>query len=251
LGISRPLAMSWSSGQKLIAEFVGTFGLLLSVTGAAVFTFGLAGDVSSRVVLIALALGFGVLGMVYAFGDISGAHLNPAVTIGFLAAGRIKVRDAVTYIIAQVLGGIVAVLTIAAIAYGSSTLWTNAQLTGIASQGYSGNGAPYAFPWGSVFVLEVAFTFVLVLVILMSTRTESFAKNLAPVGIALTLVMTNLVAIPIDGASVNPARSFAPALISSVLWSGDRWAIQQDWIFWFAPVVGGLIAAVVDRLLRE
>jgi aquaporin Z len=243
--------MSWSLGQKLIAEFVGTFGLLLSVTGAAVFTFGLAGDVSSRVLLIALALGFGVLGMVYAFGDISGAHLNPAVTVGFLAAGRIKARDAISYIIAQVLGGIVAVLVIAGIAYGSSTLWTSAQLTGLASQGYMGNSAPYAIPWGSVFVLEAVFTFFLVLVILFATRTENFSKNLAPVGIALTLVMTNLVAIPIDGASVNPARSFAPALLSAVFWSSDAWAIQQDWIFWVAPIVGGLIAAVVDRVLRE
>lgn len=243
--------MSWSPGQKLIAEFVGTFGLLLSVTGAAVFTFGLSSEVSARVVLIALALGFGVLGMVYTFGDISGAHFNPAVTLGFLAAGRMKARDAVSYIIAQVLGGIVAVLVIAAIAYGSSTLWTSAQLTGIASQGYVGNGAPYNFPWGSVFVLEVAFTFFLVLVILFATRSESFSKNLAPVGIALTLVMTNLVAIPIDGASINPARSFAPALLSAVFWSGDRWAIEQDWIFWVAPIVGGLIAAGLDRLLRE
>jgi aquaporin Z len=242
--------MSWSPGQKLIAEFVGTFGLLLSVTGAAVFTFG-AFDGTSRVLLIAMALGFGVIGMVYAFGDISGAHLNPAITIGVWASGQMKVRDAVSYIVAQVLGAIVAVGVIAAIAYGSSTLWSSAQATGIASQGYSGNGAPYGIPWGSVFVLEVAFTFFLVIVVLMATRTESFAKNLAPIGIGLTLLMTNLVAIPLDGASVNPARSFAPALLSGIIWSSDKWAIEQDWIFWVAPIVGGLIAAVVARMLRE
>ncbi|MGI0130433.1 MAG: MIP/aquaporin family protein [Thermoplasmata archaeon] len=242
--------MSWAPGQKLIAEFVGTFGLLLSVTGAAVFTFGLdVGD--ARFLLIALALGFGVIGMIYAFGDISGAHFNPAVTVGMWAAGRMKARDAVSYIVAQVLGGIVAVLVIAAIAYGSSIQWANAEATGIASQGYLGNSSPYLYPWGSVFVLEVAFTFLLVLVILMATRSENFSKNLAPLGIGLTLVMTNLVAIPIDGASINPARSFAPALISAVLWSGDKWAIEQNWIFWVAPVIGGLIAAVVDRVLRE
>ena len=93
-------------------------------------------------------------------------------------------------------------------------------------------------------------TFFLVTVILQSTRTESFAKNLAPVGIALTLAMTNLVAIPFDGASINPARSFAPAILSA-FWSSDRWAITQDWIFWVAPIVGGLLAAGLARLMRE
>jgi len=102
---------------------------------------------------------------------------------------------------------------------------------------------------GSVFLLEVVFTFFLVLVILLATREGGFAKNLAPIGIALTLAMTNLVAIPIDGASVNPARSFAPALLSAI-WSSDRWAIQQDWLFWVAPIVGGLLAAVVERAMR-
>ena len=118
-------------------------------------------------------------------------------------------------------------------------------------QGYSGNGAPYFYSAGSVFVLEVVFTFFLVLVILYATRSEGFAKNLAPLGIGLTLLMTNLVAIPVDGASVNPARSFAPALLSATIWSGNRWAITQDWMFWVAPIIGGLLAAVVARLLRE
>jgi aquaporin Z len=242
--------MAWSLNQKLVAEFFGTFGLVVSVTGAVVFTFTGA-DFNSRVLLISLALGFGVLGMVYAFGDVSGAHFNSAITIGFVAAGRMKVRDALAYIVAQVLGAIVAVGSIAAIAYGASTLWANAQATGIGSEGYSGNGGPYLFPWSSVFVLEVVFTFFLVIVVLMATRSESFSKNLAPVGIALTLAMTNLVAIPIDGASVNPARSFAPALLSSIIWSSDKWAIEQDWIFWVAPIIGGLIAALVARALRE
>ena len=103
---------------------------------------------------------------------------------------------------------------------------------------------------GSVFLLEVVFTFFLVTVILMATRSDGFAKNLAPVGIALTLIMTNLVAIPIDGASVNPARSFAPALIAA-MFTGDHWAIQQDWLFWVAPIIGGVIAAIVERIMRQ
>jgi aquaporin Z len=244
--------MAWSAGQRYLAEFLGTFGLLLSVTGAAVLSLNVdsgAFSADSRVMIISLSLGFGVLGMVYAFGDVSGAHLNPAVTIAMFIAGRTKARDVVPYIVAQVLGGIVAVAAIAGVAYGSSTLWTATQHIAIASQGYSGNGSPYTVSLGSVFLLEVVMTFFLVLVILYATREDGFAKNLAPVGIALTLTMTNFVAIPIDGASVNPARSFAPAVLSS-MWSGSQWAIQQDWLFWVAPIVGGVVAAVVERFLR-
>jgi aquaporin Z len=244
--------MAWSAGQRYVAEFLGTFGLLLSVTGAALLslnvdTGGVAAD--ARVLLISFSLGLGVLGMIYAFGDVSGAHFNPAVTVGMLLAGRTGGKDAVLYIVAQVLGGIVAVATIAGVAYGSSSLWASAQHAALASQGYSGNGSPYTVGLGSVFLLEVVFTFFLVLVILLATRENGFAKNLAPVGIALTLVMTNLVAIPIDGASVNPARSFAPAILSAS-WSGSQWAIQQDWLFWVAPIVGGILAAVVERYFR-
>jgi aquaporin Z len=245
--------MTWSFGQKCLAEFLGTFGLLVSVTGAAIFTLNVGiFDPISRVILISLALGLGVLGMAYAFGDISGASFNPAITIAAWVSGRLNARDAVAFIVAQLLGGIVAVGVIAGVAYGSPSLWSSAisSSVALASQGYSGNGSPYALSWGSVFLLEVVFTFFLVLVALFTTRSASSTKNLAPVGIALTLVMTNLVAIPIDGASINPARSFAPAILSA-MWSGDRWAIQQDWIFWVAPIVGGLIAALVDRYLRE
>ncbi|MCI4339381.1 MAG: aquaporin [Thermoplasmata archaeon] len=243
--------MTWSLSQKCLGEFLGTFGLVVSVTGAAIFTFGLGADTNGRVLLIAMALGFGVLGMVYAFGDVSGAHFNPAVTIGMWASGRMKTGEVVPYIVSQLLGGIVAVAAMAGVAYGSSVAWANAQTISLASQGYSGNGSGYLFSAGSVFLLEVVFTFFLVLVILYATRSDGFAKNLAPVGIALTLLMTNLVAIPVDGASVNPARSFAPALLSAMFWSSDRWAITQDWIFWVAPIIGGLLAAGVTRMLRE
>ncbi len=191
------------------------------------------------------------MGMIYAFGDVSGAHFNPAVTLAMWLTGRMKARDVIPYIAAQIVGGVLAVGAMAAVAYGNSTTWAFAQGNSLASQGYSGNGAPYFYSAGSVFVLEVVFTFFLVLVILYATRSEGFAKNLAPLGIGLTLLMTNLVAIPVDGASVNPARSFAPALLSATIWSGNRWAITQDWMFWVAPIIGGLLAAVVARLLRE
>jgi aquaporin Z len=244
--------MTWSAGQRYVAEFVGTFGLLFSITAGVVFTVNFAGvDHSARVVLASLAIGFGLIAMILAFGDISGGHFNPAVTIGFLVAGRFQGRDVVPYIVAQLGGAIVAVATVAGIAYGASGVWSGATSSGVAlaSQGYSGNGSPYIYSIGSVFLLEVVVTFLLVLTVLFATRTENSGKGLAVLGIGFVLLMINLVAIPVDGASANPARSFAPALLSAYF-SGDQWAIQQNWIFWVAPIVGALIAGAVDRMLR-
>ena len=244
--------MTWSSGQKYLAEFLGTFGLLAAVGGAAVFSGLVSGGLldTSRVVLIAAALGFGVLGMAYAFGDVSGGHFNPAITIGFWASGRFPAREVVPYVLAQVLGGITAMGLIAAIAYGGpSDSFAGVQSVALASQGYSGNGAPYAYSVFSVFLIEVLFTFFLVVVALLATRSESSSKNLAAIAITMTLFMTNLVAIPVDGASINPARSFAPAILSA-FWPSGQWAIKEDWIFWVAPIIGGIIAALVERALR-
>ena len=249
--------MTWSLPQRLVAEFVGTFGLLVSVTGAALLSLpflpGISTiDVLTRVLLISIAIGTGLIGVIYAFGDISGAHFNPAVTIGMWAAGRFPSRDVIPYVLAQVFGGVVGVASIAGVAYGATAFWTPASSSSAAqaSQAYSGNGSPYLISAGSVFLLEVVLTFFLVHVILFATRSESSSKNLAPIGIGLTLLMINLVAIPVDGASVNPARSFAPAILSSYF-SADQWAIQQNWLFWVAPIVGGLLAAALDRWLRN
>jgi aquaporin Z len=245
--------MTWTAGQRYLAEFLGTFGLLASVTGGALLSLNnnLTSDLDARVLLISLAVGLGLLGMLYAFGDISGGHFNPAVTVGMWLSGRTPSRDAIAYIFAQAAGGLVGVAFIALVAHGSVTLWGQVTAPGVAlaSQGYFGNGSPYTVSAVSVFALEALLTFLLVVVVLGSTRAQGSAKNLAPVGIALTLVMTNLLGIPIDGASVNPARSFAPALLSA-WFSPDRWAIEQNWLFWVAPVVGGAVAALVDLALR-
>jgi len=241
--------MTYSSSQKYLAEFVGTMGLLLAVGGAAVFTLLSVIDPLTRVLLVSLSVGFGLIGLIYTFGDISGGHFNPAVTIAAWAAGRFPGRDVIPYILAQVAGGVLGMGIVAGIAYGNSNLFSLAQRAALGSQTYSGGSAPGAFSLSAVFLIEVAFTFMLVLVILFSTRSNGSAKNLAPVGIGLTLLMTNLVAIPIDGASINPARSFAPAVLSS-MWSSGNWAIGQDWIFWVAPIIGGLFAALLDRALK-
>jgi aquaporin Z len=243
-------AMPATRAQRLVAEFLGTFGLLIAITGAALLSFNLPGSAwILRILLIGIAAGVGLAGLIYALGDLSGGHFNPAVTMAAWGSGRFPARDVIPYILAQVAGAIVAVATIAGVAYGSSNLWGLARQAALASEGYSGNGSPYTVALASVFLLEVVLTFLFALVILFSTRSDSSAKNLAPLSIGLTLLMIHFVSVPIDGTSVNPARSFAPALLS-LFWGSDRWAIQQDWLFWVAPILGGLLAAVADRFLR-
>ncbi len=243
-------SVTWTRTQRILAEYVGTYVLVLSIAGGVVFTdHGPLANPLDVDLVAALALGFGVLGAAYAFGDVSGAYFNPAITIGGWIAGRLAARDVVPYIVAQVLGGVTAAAVVAGVAYGNPAVFATAQHTAIASQGYAGNGSPYTVALGSVFLLEVGLTFVLVVVALFATRPDGSTKNLAPVGIALTLAMTNLIAIPIDGASVNPARSFAPALLAAA-WPGSTWAIQQDWVFWVAPILGGILAALLERALR-
>jgi len=242
--------MAYSSGQKYLAEFVGTMGLLLAVGGAAVFSLTEVIDPLTRVVLVSLSVGFGLIGLIYAFGDISGGHFNPAVTIGLWASGRFAARDVVPYILAQVAGGVLGMGIVAGIAYGNSVFFPTAQRAALGSQCYSaGSTVCGGFSLAAVFLIEVVFTFLLVVVILFATRSSNSSKNLAPVGIGLTLLITNLIAIPIDGASINPARSFAPAVLSS-MWSSGNWAIGQDWVFWVAPIIGGLFAALADRALK-
>lgn len=250
--------MAWTSAQKYLAEFVGTMGLLLAVGGAAVFTLDpISGTSQDRVVLISLSVGFGLVALIYLFGEISGAHFNPAVTIGAFVAGRFPGRDVVPYLLAQVAGGVLGMGLIAAIAYGGdATAFANVQAHALASQCYSTSALVTSSQYcggygvGAVFLIEVVFTFLLVGTILFVTRADSPVKQLAPVAIGLALVMTNLVAIPVDGASINPVRSFAPAVLSS-LWPSGQWAIADDWIFWVAPIVGGVFAALLDRALRE
>ncbi len=242
--------MKPTPAQRYLTEFVGTMGLLLAVAGAAVFSIVHQVDLLSRVTLISMSVGFGLIGLIYAFGDISGAHFNPAVTIGAWVAGRFSGRDVLPYILAQASGGVLGVGIIAGISYGNPTTFPTVQAAALASQCYhTSTQACFGYSLPAVFLIEVAFTFLLVTAILFATRPERAASALAPIGIGLTLLMTNLVAIPVDGASINPVRSFAPAVLSST-WPSGNWAIGQDWIFWVAPVIGGILAALLDRALR-
>lgn len=241
--------MAWSSPQKYLAEFLGTFALLLFGGGAAVFSLGDVGN--ARVVLVSMAFGVTVLGAAYALGEVSGGHFNPAVTLSMALSRRMPLRDVLPYIVAQLVGGIIGIAVVFGIADGSPAMFSLAQGAALGSQCYNGFSAPAgcAFSVGSVFLLELAATFVFVLIIQFVTRPDNGTKNLAPVAIGLALMVTNLVAINVDGASINPVRSFAPALIS-LYWSSATWAIQESWLFWVAPILGGLLASVVEGMFR-
>ena len=245
--------MASTPGQRYLAEFLGTFGLLVFVTGAAVFTSLTGGDSPSRVFLISASVGIAVAGGIYALGEVSGGHFNPAVTLSMALSRRMPGREVGPYILAQVAGAIAGVLVILGVAYGNAAVWGDANSgaigSAIASQGYNAFGAPYRYGVGSVFLIELTLTFFFVVVIQFVTRPESGSKNLAPLAIGLTLIATNLVGIPVDGASLNPARSFAPALLS-VGWSSAQWAIKEVWLFWLAPILGGLLASVVEGVFR-
>ncbi|HXQ94193.1 MAG TPA: aquaporin [Thermoplasmata archaeon] len=241
--------MAWSAGQKYLAEFLGTFALLLFGGGAAVFSLGDPGN--ARVVLVSLAFGTVLIGAIYALGDVSGGHFNPAVTLSMALSRRMPLRDVLPYLVSQIVGGIVGIAVVFGIAHGSAISFDLAQGAALGSQCYSGSGAPpgCGFAVGSVFLLELALTFVFVLVIQFVTRSENGAKNLAPIAIGATLLVANLVAINVDGASLNPVRSFSPAVVA-LYWSNASWAIQESWLFWVAPILGGLLASVVEMWFR-
>jgi len=224
-----------SDVKKYVAELIGTFVLVFMGCGSAV----LAGKDAISYVGIALAFGFSVLAMVYAIGGISGCHINPAVSISMLAAGKMKLKDAAVYIVMQCLGAVIAALLLYAVALGKPG-YTLAN--GLGQNGYD-TASPGGFSMVSGFVAEVVLTFIFLLVIFGST-SERVPKGFAGIPIGLSLVLIHLVGIPITGTSVNPARSLGPAVVVGGT------ALSQLWLFWVAPIIGGLLAALVWRLLR-
>ena len=223
--------------KKYIAEMIGTFVLVLIGCGTAVFSgLNVAG-----VVGISFAFGLPLLAMVYAIGGISGCHINPAVSISMLALGKIRAKDAVFYIVAQCIGAIAAAATLYAIAIGN-TQYSLAS-SGLGENGY-GEASPAGFSMMSAFIAEMLLTFIFVLVIHGST-SEKAPKGFAGVSIGLSLVFIHLLGIPITGTSVNPARSLGPAVIAGGT------ALSQLWLFWVAPIIGALLAAVVWRLIEQ
>jgi aquaporin Z len=227
--------MSEGSGKKYVAEFLGTFILVLMGCGSAVLVGSAIGFVG-----ISFAFGLSVLAMVYAMGGISGCHINPAVSISMLVAGKLSIKDTGMYIAAQCFGAIVGATVLYSIAIGNP-------LYSLASNGLGQNGYDTASPGGfsiiSAFIAEVILTFIFLLVIHGST-SEKAPKGFAGISIGLSLVLIHLVGIPVTGTSVNPARSLGPAVIVGGT------ALNQLWLFWVAPIIGGLLAAAVWKMLQ-
>lgn len=225
--------------KNLIAEFIGTMWLVFGGCGSAVLAAGFltSGDnpihIGIGLVGVSLAFGLTVLTMAYTIGHISGCHLNPAVSIGLAAGGRFPKSSLGPYIGAQVLGGIVGAAILFLIASGNKDFSTAG---GFASNGFGAN-SPGGYSLVAVFVAEVVLTAVFLFVIMGSTDGRAPA-GFAPVAIGLCLTLIHLISIPVSNTSVNPARSLATAIFAGGGYLG------QVWLFWVAPILGGIIGAI-------
>jgi len=225
--------------KRAFAECLGTFWLVFGGCGSAVlaaafpnFGIGFLG--------VALAFGLTVLTMAYAIGHISGCHLNPAVSVGLWAGGRFKANDLPVYIIAQVVGGVIAAGVLYLIASGKAGFTLSA---GFACNGY-GEHSPGGYSLVAALVSETVLTFMFLMIILGATDKRAPA-GFAPIAIGLGLTLIHLIGIPVTNLSVNPARSTGPALFVG------GWALAQLWLFWVAPIVGAAIAGFAYRLFES
>lgn len=224
--------------RKLVAEFLGTAILVFIAVGAATLSFGfhLAGlSYAAGIVMTSLAFGLVLIALVYAIGPISGCHINPAVTIGFVASGRMKIQEAIGYWIAQFLGGIAGAFLLWGV-LASSPFYSKSQV-GLGADGY-GNASHLKVSMGGAFLIEVILTFIFVMVVLFAT-SKIAREAMAGLAIGVALIFVHIVGIALTGTSVNPARSLGPALVLGGT------ALSQVWLFIVAPLVGGIVAAVV------
>ena len=216
--------------NKMLAEFFGTFWLVLGGCGSAVLAAAFPG-LGIGFVGVALAFGLTLLTMAYAIGHISGCHINPAVTIGLWVGGRIKAKDVLPYIMSQVLGGIAAAGVLYIIASGQAGFDVSG---GFASNGYAEH-SPGGYSLTSALVTEIVMTFFFLLIILGATDDRT-NKGFAGIAIGLGLTLIHLISIPVTNTSVNPARSTGPAIFVG------GWALSQLWMFWVAPIIGAALA---------
>jgi aquaporin Z len=220
--------------KKYVAEFFGTMVLVLLGCGSVVLAGSAIGFVG-----ISFAFGLAVVAMVYTIGGISGCHINPAISLAMLASGKLGVKDAFGYIVSQCIGAITGAGILFMIALGKPGY---SLASGLGQNGYD-SASPANFSMTAALVAEVVLTLVFVFVVLGSTSPKA-PKGFAGLSIGLSLVLIHLVGIPITGTSVNPARSLGPALIVGGT------ALSQLWLFWFAPIMGGLLAAAIWRLIK-
>ena len=223
--------------RRVTAEFIGTFWLVLGGCGTAVMAAGFP-KVGVGLLGVALAFGLTLLTMAYAIGHISGCHINPAVTVGLFSGGKFPGSEVIPYIVAQVLGAIVASSVLYVIASGAEGFSLSA---GFAANGY-GAHSPGGYPLSSALVCEVVMTFIFLFVI-MGALDKRVPAGFAPIPIGLVLTLIHLISIPVTNPSVNPARSTGPALFVG------GWALAQLWLFWVAPLVGGALGGIAYRAL--
>jgi aquaporin Z len=223
--------------QRAATELVGTFWLVLGGCGSAVIGAAFPG-LGIGHLGVALAFGLTVLTMAFAIGHVSGCHLNPAVSVGLVVGGRFKASELPAYIVAQVVGAAIAAGTLYVIASGQAGFST---VGGLASNGY-GPHSPGQYSMGAGFLCEVVMTAAFLFVI-MGATDERAPKGLAPIAIGLCLTLIHLISIPVTNTSVNPARSTGPALIVG------GWALEQLWMFWVAPILGGAVGALLYGLV--
>jgi aquaporin Z len=223
--------------RKIVAEFIGTAWLVLGGCGSAVLAAAFP-QLGIGFVGVALAFGLTVVTMAYAIGHISGCHLNPAVSVGLWAGGRFSARDLPGYIIAQVLGAIAGAAILYLIASGKAGF---SLAGGFASNGY-GAHSPGGYSLIACLATEVAMTFAFLFVIMGVTHGAA-PKGFAPLAIGLCLTLIHLISIPVTNTSVNPARSTGPAIFEG------GWALQQLWLFWVAPLIGGALGGFAYRWL--
>jgi aquaporin Z len=225
--------------RKYAAEAIGTFWLTFAGCGSAVIAAGFPA-VGIGLVGVSLAFGLTVVTMAYAIGHVSGCHLNPAVTVGLAAGGRFPAGQIAPYIIAQVVGAIIAAGVLYYIASGAPGFDV---AKGFASNGYAEH-SPGKYSLGAALVTEFVMTAMFLFIIMGATHGKA-PTGFAPLAIGLGLTLIHLVSIPVTNTSVNPARSTGPALFV-----GD-WALSQLWLFWVAPIAGGIVGALVYRWLSE
>jgi len=221
--------------NRALAEFLGTFWLVLGGCGSAVLAAAFP-DVGIGLLGVAFAFGLTVLTMAYAIGHVSGCHLNPAVSIGLVVGGRFRSADLVPYILAQVLGAIAAAGVLYIIASGQAGFDLAG---GLASNGF-GEHSPGGYSMVSGLITEIVMTFMFLIVILGATDARA-PKGFAPIAIGLGLTLIHLISIPVTNTSVNPARSTGPAVFVG------GWALGQLWLFWVAPIVGAVLAGLAYR----
>jgi len=224
--------------NRAVAEFIGTFWLVLGGCGSAVLAAAFP-NVGIGLLGVSFAFGLTVLTMAFAIGHISGCHLNPAVSLGLVVGGRFKGSELAPYVIAQVAGAVLAAAVLYFIASGQAGFDLTA--SGLASNGYADH-SPGKYSVAAGFVTEVVMTFMFLIIILGATDDRA-PKGFAPIAIGLGLTLIHLISIPVTNTSVNPARSTGPALIVG------GWALQQLWLFWVAPLIGAALAGAAYRWL--